>query len=91
MIVSCYMIVLLQCRGTLALSDSVEIRRQGVRLHSPVRRLINTFQGRLDIPLSDAKRQHHMKGEYRLEGVRQVGCRVACFVCQASSTRTAQL
>jgi hypothetical protein len=34
-------------------------------------RLINTFQGRLDLPLADVKRQHHMKGEYRLEGVRQ--------------------
>jgi hypothetical protein len=42
-----------------------------------VRRLLNTFQGRLDIPLADVKRQHHMKGEYRLEGVRQVGCWVA--------------
>lgn len=60
---------------------------QGV--HWPVRRLINTFQGRLDIPLSDVKRQHHMKGEYRLEGVRQVrGLQVAQCICDASTAVT---
>ena len=52
-------------------------------IHSLVHRLLNTFQGRLEIPLSDVKRQHHMKGEYRLEGVRQVSHKVVWGMCKA--------
>ena len=38
----------------------------------PVRRLIDTFQGKLDVPLMEVKRRHHLKDTARLEGVRQV-------------------
>ena len=59
--------------------------------HSPVRRLINTFQGRVDVPLADVKRRHHLKGEYRLEGVHQVGSSIKPYRpghgCQVSVKR----
>lgn len=35
---------------------------------------VDTFQGRLNIPLAEVRRRRHLKGDYQLEGVRQVGC-----------------
>jgi hypothetical protein len=67
-------------RGELTFDDRLEFilpghiaRNSDVLVHFEVRDygFMNTFQGRLDIPLVEVERHRHLKGDYPLDGVKE--------------------